>query len=131
VVVDCAHGLVTTVSGELDLVIFNYILLKNGLPVLPIQTRLLKCLRIEVTLGNESVVARNVGSSLSSSHGQLMHLIGLLFGVSRQKIGGIVTVLAERIGVLGLVICAWSCRLRGGETTKGRVDLIGSCLRLA
>jgi hypothetical protein len=105
-VVDCAHGLVATVSGKLDLVIFNYILLKNGLPVLALQTRLLECLRIEITLRDKSVVAGNVGSSLSSSHGQLVHLIGLLCGVSRQKVARVVPILAERVGVFGLVICA-------------------------
>jgi hypothetical protein len=59
---------VATVARELNLVILNYILLQDCSPVFALEARLLKCLAVEIALGDKSVVARNVGGCLGSSH---------------------------------------------------------------
>ena len=79
------HRLVALVSRNLHLVVLNDVLLDDSLSRAKCA-RLIDCLRVEVCLGDETIVAWNMSRCLRGTNSQLMVLISLLFALLRQFI---------------------------------------------
>ncbi len=127
-VVDGRHGLVAAVAGQLDLVIFDYILLEDRVAVLAFQLGLVEGRAVEVAPGDEPVVAGDVRGRLGRAHAQLVHLVGLLGGVVWQNAPRVVPKLAQRVGVLGLVVGAARAVRLSGQRPEGPLALDGLIL---
>ena len=67
-VIDCADWHMAAVAGKFDCVVFNNILLHDGVAARTLQLGLLKRFLIEVALWNIAIVARDVCSHLSRAY---------------------------------------------------------------
>ena len=76
--VDSVCRLVARVPRNLHLIVLNHVLLDNGLTVAK-GGRLLDSGRVEVSLGDEAVVAGDVSRGLCRAHSQFMMFIALHF----------------------------------------------------
>lgn len=101
-IIESAHGLMTTVPGELDRIIFYDILLDDSVSVCPIHLCLINCLIVEITLRNVAIVAWNVSSYLSCALIQLMHFILHLNGVVRQLIAWVLSKFSKTLVILSI-----------------------------
>ena len=88
------HWLVALVPWNLHLIVFNDVLLDDGVTGAQ-GRRLLHCARVEVSLRNKSIVAWNMRSGLRSTNCQLMVLVLLHFRLPRQLGPRVVPVGAE------------------------------------
>ena len=59
---------------------------------------------VEVSLGDESIVAGNMRGGLGRAHGELMVLIALRFAIRWQLVARVVTVRAKRLLELSLEV---------------------------
>ena len=80
------------VTGNLDAVVLDNILLDNSVSILALYLGLLECFLIEIAFWNEAIVAWNMGRHLCSSHSQLMSLITLSGCIVRQLVTGVLTI---------------------------------------
>ena len=82
------------IPRDLHRIVLNHVLLDNG--VAGAQSGgLLDGARIEISLGDEAVVAWDVGSRLCCAHGQLVMLVSLRFGLIRQFCAWVMAVGAD------------------------------------
>lgn len=105
VLIDTIGGFVTSITWNLDRVILNHILLDDCLAGAK-RARLVNCMRIEVSLGDESIVAGNVRCRLGRAHRQLMMLVACSGRISGKFIAWVVTVNAYRFLELSLVVAS-------------------------
>ena len=80
-IIDARHGDVSRVAGNLNRVILNDVLFKNSLTTL-VQLGLFAGVTIEISLGQETIVAGHVLSHLGSSNRQLIVHIFVLLSLS-------------------------------------------------
>ena len=84
------HRLVALVSRNLHLVVLDDVLLDDSLSRAKCA-RLIDCLRVEVCLGDETIVAWNMSCCLRCTNSQIMVLISLLFAVLGQLSARVMT----------------------------------------
>lgn len=95
----------TRVAWHFDTVVLNHILLDDG--VADSKSRGLRdSLCVEVGLGDESIVAWDVGSGLRSSHGQLVVLVRLVLGITGQFVARVVPISTHRFLELSLEVAS-------------------------
>lgn len=104
-IVDNTHGLVAGIARQSDRVIFDNVLLDDGLTSC-IELRLCLAFLVDVGLRNEAVVTRDMLGHFSSADGELVDLIRSFGCVGRQDASRVVAMLAERVGELGHIVAA-------------------------
>lgn len=78
-VVNCGHGFVALVAGQLNLVILNNILLHNRVTALAVlEFGLTTGVLVEVAARDVPVVARDVGGHLGGAHCQVVNVVRLI-----------------------------------------------------
>ena len=96
-VVDSRHGLVSRVTWQLNLIVFNNILFHNRVSALSaFQFRLSNCHIVKVGFRNETVVSRNVSSHLGGTHSEVMCSMRLFGCVVGKLVSWIMTIRTVR-----------------------------------
>ena len=106
--VEGGHRLVALVTWHLHLVVLDNVLLDDGLSCAK-SARLTDCMRVEICLGDETIVTWNVRRSLRCTDSKLVMLIALRLAIGRQLIARVMTVRAERHLELSLEVATLRC----------------------
>ena len=85
------HRLVALVSRNLHLVVLDDVLLDDSLSRAK-SACLIDGLRVEVRLGDETIVAWNMGRGLRCTNSQFVVLVALLFALAGQLIARVMAV---------------------------------------
>ena len=93
------------VSRQFDLIVFNNVLFDDCVSVAS-KLRLLNCQWIEVGLGNESIVAWNVGRCFGCAHSQLVVLIGVSVIFLSQFVRRLASVSSKRLRVFSVEVAS-------------------------
>jgi len=76
-VVDGAHGHVALVARQLHLVVFHDVLFYDGISV-DCTSAMFNSNGVDISAGQETIIARDMVGSLSGANGQIMELILLV-----------------------------------------------------
>jgi len=100
-VIDGGHGHVTSVSGHLNLVILNDVLLEDSVTAFS-KLGLLLGMSVEISFREETVVPRDVVGNFRSTDGELIVDILHLFVLLIQSISRVVAVGSQSTAVFSL-----------------------------
>ena len=99
------HWFCTGVAWHFDLVVLNDVLLDNGVSIAEGRS-LCNGIVVEVSLGDETIVAWDVSCSFCGSHGELVVLVALRLSIRGKLDARVVTVGADGSLELGLIVAA-------------------------
>ena len=99
------HWLVAWVAWQFDLIVLNDVLFDDSFSVSS-ELRLTNCRWIEISLGNESIVAWNMCGCLRRSHCQFMMLIVCSFNIWVQFVSWILPICAHGLCVFSVEVAS-------------------------
>ena len=99
------HRFVSRVPWHFNLIVLNDVLLDNGVSIAEGRS-LCNGIFVEVSLGDETIVAWDVSCSFCGSHGELVVLVALRLSFSGKLDARVVTVGTDGSLELGLIVAA-------------------------